>query len=106
VARIPCPYLQSDMELSAEREGHISERHPDLLPAYRDQLRQTLRDPDEVRSRARVANARVFSPWFHSISGGKYVVVVVVSEHAGRHWVVTAYLTTRLAEGVVERTRD
>jgi hypothetical protein len=34
------------------------------------------------------------------------VVVVVVSEHAGRHWVVTAYLTQKLAGGVVEWTRD
>ena len=106
MARIPCPYLQSDVELSAEREAHIRERHPDLLPAYRDELRQTLRDPDRVRSSARVANARLFSRWFDNIRGGKYVVVVVVSEHAGRHWVVTAYLATKLAEGVVEWTRD
>ena len=106
MARIPCPYLQADVELSVEREGHIRERHPDLLPAYRDQLGQTLRDPDEVRSSARVANARLFSRWFDNIRRGKHVIVVVVSEHSGRHWVVTAYLASKLAEGVVEWRRD
>jgi hypothetical protein len=92
--------------LSAEREGHIRERRPDLLPVFRDRLIQTLYDPDEVRSSARLGKARVFSRWFDNIKGGKYVVVVVVSEHAGRQGVVTAYLTRSLAKGVVEWKRS
>ena len=76
------------------------------LPTYRGQLWQTLRDPDEVRKSARLTNARVFSHWFDNIKAGKHVVVVVVSEHAGRHWVVTAYLARKLAEGVVEWKRS
>jgi len=59
VALIPCPYLQTDVELSAEREGHIRERHPDLLPLFRDRLIQTLYDPDEVRSSARLQRFRI-----------------------------------------------
>ena len=106
MARIPCPYLEADVELSAERESHIRERHPELLPLFRDPLIRTLCDPDEVRSSARLGKARLFSRWFDSIKGGKHVVVVVVSEHSGRHWVVTAYLARRLAEGVVEWKRS
>ena len=39
---------------------------------------------------------------------GKYVVVVVDSEPdvASRHWIITAYLTRRLAEGELEWTRS
>jgi len=106
VASFNCPYLHGEVELSAEREGHISERHPDLLPAYRDRLRQTLADPDQVRRSARLANARLFSRWFDNIRSGKHVIVVVVSEHAGRHWVVPAYLARKLDEGVVEWKRS
>ena len=102
-----CPYLHGDAELTGERERHIRERHPELLPTYRDRIAATLLDPDEVRRSARVANARLFSRWFDDIMGGKHVVVVVVSEVAPiRHWVVTAYLVRKLGQGDVEWKRN
>ena len=61
MTRLACPYLRGDVELTAERERHIRERHPDLLPEHRDQLSQTLANPDQVRRSARLANA-AFSP--------------------------------------------
>jgi hypothetical protein len=56
------------------------------------------------RSSARMSTARLFSRWFEDVRRGKYVVVVVVSEAAPteRHWIITAYLTRRLASGEVE----
>ncbi len=42
----PCPYLGGDVEFSAERERHIAEEHPDLLPAYRDEIAETLADEE------------------------------------------------------------
>jgi len=101
-----CPYLGHDVELTEEREQHIRERHPDLLPAYRNQLRQTLADPDQVRKSVRLANARLFSRWFDNIRGGKHLVAVILGEPSGRHWMVTAYLARKLAEGVVEWKRN
>jgi len=35
---LPCPYLKTHVELTDEREAHIREKHPELLPAYRDCL--------------------------------------------------------------------
>jgi hypothetical protein len=35
-----CPYLKTHVELTGEREAHIQEKHPELLPAYRDYLIQ------------------------------------------------------------------
>jgi len=35
MTRFPCPYLKRDVELTTEREEHIRERHPDLLPKHR-----------------------------------------------------------------------
>jgi len=98
--------LRGDVELTAERERHIRERHPDLLPEHRDQLSQTLANPDQVRRSARLANARLFSRWFGKMRGGKHVVVVVVSEDTGRHWIVTAYVARTLAEGAIEWKRS
>ena len=102
-----CPYLNARVELSDERERHIAERHPDLLPEYRPSIGDTLADPDQVRRSARFANARLFSRWFESVRGGKHVVVVVVGEAAqgGRHWIITAYIARRLAEGETEWRR-
>lgn len=104
MTHFPCPYLDGEVELTPERENHIRERHPDLLPKHRDRMMETLAEPDEVRRSARLATAHLFSRWFDII--GKHVVVVVVSEASSRHWVVTAYLASKLAPGVVEWKRN
>lgn len=106
MTRLSCPYLESEVELTEEREWHIRDRHPDLLPEWRDQLALTLADPDTVRHSSRMANARIFSRWFDKIKGGSHVAVVVVSEMTGRHWVITAYQARRLVEGAVEWKRS
>ena len=105
----PCPYLDKDVELTNEREYHITLRHPDLLPKYRQCIPDTLMSPDRVSRSSRMGNARLFSRWFDSLRGGKYVVVVVVSnpDPEERHWIITAYMTRRLARGGIiewERT--
>jgi len=107
MASFPCPYLSGEVELTGERERHITERHPDLLPALRDHIADTLADPDEVRKSARLANARLFTRQFDTI-GGKHVVVVVISDTvpAKRHWIITTYLASRLVEGDVEWERS
>jgi len=98
-----CPYLNAEVELTAERERHISERHPDLLPEHRARIADTLAEPDLVRQSARFANARLFSRWFDTIRGGKHVVVVVIGEGLpqGRNWMATAYLARKIEEGIV-----
>ena len=103
-----CPYLGAEVELTEEREVHIAERHPDLLPEHRGAIAGTLGDPDQVRRSARFGNARLFVRWFDAIRGGKYVVVVVVSDGAmqGRRWIITAYLARKLTEGEVEWKRS
>ena len=52
--------------------------------------------------------ARLFCRWFENVRQGKYVVVVVVSEAVPleRHWVITAYITRRLANGEVEWSKS
>ena len=105
--RFSCPYLGGEVELSEEREKHIGERHPELLPKIRDRISATLAEPGEVRRSARSANACLFSRWFDDIIGGKHVVVVVVSEvRPRRNWVITAYVVSKLGPGAVEWTRN
>jgi len=99
--QFPCPYLNADVELSEDREQHIAENHPDLLPEHRGRIGETLFDPDEVRRSKRMGNARLFSRWHSDLRGGKHVVVVVVSETGIKenHWVITAYIARKLVEG-------
>ena len=108
VSRFSCPYLLDEVELTGERERHIAENHPDLLPEYRDRIAKTLVDPDQVRISTRLKNARLFSHWFNNVRGGKYIVVVVISETgpAGRHWIISAYIARRLAGGEIEWKRS
>src|SRR5260221_2806077 len=104
MTRFPCPYLQGEVELTQERERHIAERHPDLLPEHRDRIAETILDPDEVRLSTRLRNARIFTRWFESVRGGKYVVVITISDATPTHrnCTVTAYIARKLREGEVE----
>ncbi len=107
MTRFPCPYLEAEVELTREREQHIAERHPDLLPEHRDRIATTLVDPCQIRRSERFGGARLFSRWYSELKGGKYVVVVVVSAGIDeRHWIVTAYIARRLAEGESEWVRN
>lgn len=108
MSRFPCPYLKGEVELTEERERHIAERHPDLLPEHRKQMVETLAAPEQVRRSVRFGNARLFSRWYTDVKRGKHVVVVVVSEPdaTNRHWIITAYLARRLIEGEVEWKRN
>ena len=98
------PYLKGEVELTDERETHIAHTHPDLLPEYLMQMGQTLGTPDQIKSSIRMSSARMFYRWFEKVRHGKYVVVVVMSESMPvvRHWIITAYLTRRLANGEIE----
>lgn len=106
--KFACPYLTSEVELTEERERHIAERHPELLPEYRNRIGETLAAPEQVRRSARFGNARLFSRWYTDVKSGKHVVVVVVSDPdvLNRHWIVTAYVARKLAEGEVEWKRS
>ncbi|SRR6266581_3333896 len=108
MTQFPCPYLHGMVELTDERERHIAERHPDLLPEHRERIADTLADPDQVRRSLRFRNARLFSRWFDAIRGGKHVVIIVMSESdsSSRHWIITAYLARKLAEGESEWKRN
>ena len=68
------------MELTAEPEGHIRERHPDLRPDHREKTGETLADPDVVRRSVRMTTARHFSKWYTDLRNGRHVVVVVLGE--------------------------
>ena len=98
-----CPYLDSDVELTDDRERHIAERHPDLLPGYRERIVQTLADPDEVRCDVRFDNTLLFSRRYDRGRRGKYVVVVVVTDTVPleRNWIVTAYISRTITQGEI-----
>jgi hypothetical protein len=70
MTRFSCPYLQGEVELTEERERHIAERHPDLLPEHSARIAETLSEPDQVRRSARFGNARLFTRAFASLRGG------------------------------------
>ena len=108
MSKFSCPYLHGDVELSEEREKHIADGHPDFLPGHRDKIPTVLSDPDQIRRSSRFPNARLFTRWFDAIRGGKFVVVVVVSDAvpSARHWVITGYIARKITGGEIEWKRS
>ncbi len=49
--RFVCPWLDAEIELTAERERHIARKHRELLPAHRDKIAEVLADPDVIQQR-------------------------------------------------------
>jgi hypothetical protein len=108
MTRFPCPYLGGDVELTDQRQQHIAEAHPDLFHEHQERIADTLANPDQVLRSLRSGNARLLAHWYNDLLGGKYVVVVVMSDlaPAARHWVITAYIARRLTGGSIEWTRN
>jgi hypothetical protein len=106
-----CPYLETSVELTHEREQHILDRHPDLPDSYLSLIEQTLLNPDEVRCDQRFEETWLFSRWFSDIRRGRFLVVAVVSDQGkaatdDRHWIVTAYLSNTVTQGDVVWTAN
>jgi hypothetical protein len=108
----PCPYLQGEVELTAERSNHITVQHPELLTDFLDKIERTLADPDEVRNDRRFPRTHLFSRWFDDLLRGKILVVAVVTDDPDptgtpslRHWIVTAYPTRRVTQGDIQWQR-
>jgi hypothetical protein len=97
-----CPYLATAVELTEEREQHITATHPGTLPDYLTQLAETLADPDQIRHSDRDETALLFSKGFDTIRTGRYfIVVTVINPDQARYWVITAYTARKLAGGEV-----
>ncbi|HPS58749.1 MAG TPA: hypothetical protein PK514_11650 [Spirochaetota bacterium] len=77
---------------------------PELLPDFEPAVKEAVVNPDSVRKSARFQNARLFTKFFENIRGGKYTVVVVVSDTKPeqRDWIITAYITRKLSDGEIE----
>lgn len=103
-----CPYLEGEVELTEERERHIAERHPDLLPEHRQRIAETLEEPEQIRRSVRFGSAKLFSRQYPDLQPGTHVVVVVVCglDATQRNWIITAYITRNLARGDVEWIRN
>jgi hypothetical protein len=100
---LPCPCLGAAVELTEEREGHISSGHPELGVRPVDVLARVLADPDTVRQDSRFPDTWLFSRWLPDLLDGKHIVVAVVTDTGPpvRYWVVTAYATRRVTRGEI-----
>ena len=104
----PCPYLNTDVELTDEREHYVRLKHELALREDGALIAAALEDPDEIRRSLTDATALLFYRWYDDLESGKYVAVVVVddSSTAGRLWIVTAYVTDRPRRGMIEWKRS
>ncbi len=92
-----CPYLGGAVELSDDRERHITYRHADLLPYLLEYVAGTLASPDLILRKRPTDNDIQFYRWYYG-NWNKYVVVVVVKD-PGRNWIITAFPSDRVPRG-------
>lgn len=68
MTRFPCPYLHGEVELTDEREQHITTHHPDLLSQHRWRIGETLADPGTIRWDSDYPNTRLFFRWWTGLN--------------------------------------
>lgn len=112
----PAMLLKRKVKLTEEREKHIADGHPDLLPAHLPKIVETLADPDEIRSlppgdsweqphKSVNRGTAVYSRQYSDLTGGM-VVVMVVLDLFDPPWIVTAYITQDPPTGDMEYERN
>jgi hypothetical protein len=97
------------VELSDDRYQHILKEHPEVLPEHEKEILETILSPQQIRKSKRFSSARLFTKWFENVRGGKYMVIVVVSDitaKGDRHWIITAYIARKITEGEIEWKED
>jgi hypothetical protein len=85
VTRLPCPYLQGEVELNAERIVHINNQHPEL--------------PGNDLLHGKILVVAVVTDDVVADDPDPTV------EGQLRHWVVTAYPTRRVTQGDIQWQR-
>lgn len=106
MAFLPCSYLGVEVELSEERERHIRNHHPDLLPKHRGRIIETVGDPDHIRRSLRVGNAKLFAvvckPSWRKICGGccdlRFSAAIQPLDHHSLHSKEVGGRRNRMAE--------
>lgn len=99
MARFPCPYLGSEVELTEERERHIRDHHADADEVL-ERLAAVLAAPGAVMRDA-LTGVLLLALWIDFPGAPRHIVSIVVRddpamEGAARFWVVTAYSARRL----------
>ena len=84
------------VELATERWLHVLEAHQELK-VLEDLIPKTLQAPDVVMSSVHDPKARLYYRFFDQVWHGKYLVVVVQSNH--QRAILTAYLTDKIKRG-------
>ena len=92
-----CPYLGGAVELSDDRERHITNRHADLLPDLLEYVAGTLASPDTILRKRPTDGTIRFYRWYYDLD--KYMVVIVVDDSPPRYWIVTAFVSHGIQRG-------
>jgi len=84
------------VELTAERKGHIVDKHPELRP-YFSKIKKVLLEPTEIRISKLDKHVLLIYGHFDNILGGKYLVTVVKINN--RNFIITAHITDKIKAG-------
>ena len=87
------------IQLTDESWEHIVEKH-DYMAAFREEMRETLREPDEIRrSLVDPERGRLYYKWYYGTIKGDKWVCVVVKMLTTEAFVMTAYVTSKIRRG-------
>jgi hypothetical protein len=93
-----CTFLNTDVDLTEERETHIHEYHPDIVP-FIDRIQDVFLSCDAIHEGNRDPNLILFYKFYNDIFDGKYNVVAIKRNH--RSFILTTYLTDVIKAGAM-----
>jgi len=96
VKRFFCLFLNTEGELTDEREEHIRTYHFEVAP-FLKRIGSILTDPEEVRQSVYDAEVILFYKFFSDVRSGNFLVVVVKKNV--RSFILTYSMTTKIRGG-------
>ena len=85
-----------DIELTAERQSHILNAHPELK-SHLNKIYIALSKPDEIRRSRFDKNVLLFYKFFAKVKNGKYINVTIKT--GDRNFILTSYITDKIRAG-------
>ena len=99
MAKVFHDILGRRIQLTGEGWAHIIKRH-DYMPEFRDEIGETLLEPDEIRRSNSVPETTwLYYKWYYGTPRGDKWVCVVVKALPDEAFLVSAYVADKIKEG-------
>ncbi|MGL5083223.1 MAG: hypothetical protein ACRC8A_17205 [Microcoleaceae cyanobacterium] len=94
-------YLNAPVVLTEAAIEHIQDEHKNTYPLFRQEIVETVSNPDTVRRSAKDGISVLFEKWFDTALNGRFYIVATIRRDSNSYRIKTAFPSKKPAKGEV-----